>query len=117
MLATDDYKGYTDLVIEKVTGDPIQRVFLRAKGDIFVGSQGSFHVRCRLERGEQVRVRHLDGDLGMKGKSNTTFSGVMEFEYTDTVKRKEEITAKTVAFNSVKSKVFNSAGPSRKFSK
>lgn len=117
MLASDDFRGYTDLVIEKVTGDPIQRVFLRTKGDIFVGSQGSFHVRCRLERGEQVRVRHLDGDLGLKGKSHTTFSGVMEFEYTDNVKRKEEVTAKTVASNSVESRVFKSAGPIRKFSK
>ncbi|KAK7098425.1 cerebellin-1-like [Littorina saxatilis] len=83
IVATDDLSGRSDLVIEKTDGKPLQKVFLRSRGDITVYSQGSFHVRCKLNRGEQVHVRHLGGDLGLKGESETTFSGVLEHVYAD----------------------------------
>ncbi|KAL8563216.1 hypothetical protein ACOMHN_034740 [Nucella lapillus] len=85
LLSTDDNEGYTDLVLEKTSGHPLQKIFLRSRGDIFVGSQGSFDVRVKLERGDQVHLRHVRGDLGLKGQSFTTFSGVLECEYADSV--------------------------------
>lgn len=79
-----------------------------------VGSQGSFDIKCMLERGEQVQVRHLEGDLGLKGRSQTTFSGLLEFVYPDSVKFEDKATAKTKVTESVKPKV---PEPRMKFSK
>ena len=64
---------------------PLTRIYLKACGDFLLSCQGSSSVRVRLDKGEQILVRHVHGDLVLKGGCHTTFSGVLEIEYPDNV--------------------------------
>ena len=59
------------------------QVQLKPHSDTLTRGNGSAHVRCRLNRGDRVRVCHAQGDLTFKGQCHTTFSGVLEHVYVD----------------------------------
>ncbi|KAK7098424.1 uncharacterized protein [Littorina saxatilis] len=86
---TNDENGYVDLTIERKKNNsrpfgPIARVYLKAYfGDFMLGCQGCGSARVKLERGEQIIVRHTRGDHVLKGGRHTRFSGVLEHVYDD----------------------------------
>jgi len=85
----DKPNDYVDLAIEKRRSlshyfdHTLARIFVKPYGEFLLGCQGSSSVRVKLLKGEQVLVRHVRGDLVLKGGCHTTFSGVLEIEYAD----------------------------------